>query len=122
MAQAAPQDTGEAERRRQDVLVHAEGGGDRALAEAEVAEAVAAGGRPIADPYVPQKANTETAPVQRDRVKNVSPSPAPPAEDLTPDPATPPTPAAEVEPEPQQTSGGSDAGVVEPEPTPTENQ
>jgi len=119
--QAAPQDTGEAERRRQEVLVHAEGGGDRQLAEAEVAEAVAAGGRPLADPYVPQRANSEVAPAQRDNVKGTSPDPAPPAEDLTPDPATPPAPAADVDPEPQQTSGGSDAGVVEPQGT-TENE
>jgi small subunit ribosomal protein S2 len=45
------------EERRRDTLVHAEGGGDRQLAEAEVAEAVQAGGRPLADPIVQQSAN-----------------------------------------------------------------
>ena len=68
----------------------AEGGGDRQAAEAEVATAVQAAGRPQPGPKVPQAANTETAPAQKDNVKGASPDPAPPAEDLTPDPATPP--------------------------------
>jgi hypothetical protein len=51
---------------------------------------VQATGRPQPDPRVPQSANTEVAPAQRDNVKGASPDPAPPAEDLTPDPASPP--------------------------------
>jgi small subunit ribosomal protein S2 len=78
------------EAEREDVLTHAEGGGDRQVAEAEVAEAVAEGHRPQVDPVVPQSADTEVAPANRDNRKGGSPDPAPPAEDLTPDPATPP--------------------------------
>jgi small subunit ribosomal protein S2 len=75
--------------------VHADGGGDRQAAEAEVAEAVQATGRPQPDAKVPQAANTEVAPAAADNVKGPSPHPAPPAEDLTPDPASPPAePAA----------------------------
>jgi small subunit ribosomal protein S2 len=70
--------------------VHARGGGDRQAAEAEVAEAVQHAGRPPVDPVVPQAANTEVAPAQKDNVTGTSPDPAPPAEDLTPDPASPP--------------------------------
>jgi small subunit ribosomal protein S2 len=73
-----------------EVKVHARGGGDRQAAEAEVAEAVQVGGRPRADARVPQSANTEVAPAQKDNVTGTSPDPAPPAEDLTPDPASPP--------------------------------
>src|SRR5436190_3928985 len=84
---------------RKEALVAAEGGGDRQAAEAEVAQAVQQGGRPPADPVVPQSANTEVAPAAADNVTGTSPDPAPPAEDQTPDPATPPpaeTPAAET--------------------------
>jgi hypothetical protein len=95
--------------------VQSEGGGDRQVAEAEVAEAVAEGGRPHVDPVVPQSANTEVAPAQRDNRKGTSPDPAPAAEDQTPDPASPPDDPAGTEPAPQQESGGSDAGVVVPE-------
>jgi small subunit ribosomal protein S2 len=67
------------EQRRRDALVHAEGGGDRQAAEAEVAEAVQAGGRPQPDPVVPQSANREVA--TPDPVgQPPSPEPAPPAE------------------------------------------
>jgi small subunit ribosomal protein S2 len=68
----------------------ARGGGDRQAAEAEVAAAVQETGRPQPDARVPQTANTEVAPAQKDNVKGTSPDPAPPAEDLTPDPASPP--------------------------------
>jgi small subunit ribosomal protein S2 len=78
------------------VKVHARGGGDRAAAEAEVAQAVQAAGPPVPDPYVPQRADTEVAPVGKDNVKGTSPHPAPPAEDLTPDPASPPADTAEA--------------------------
>jgi small subunit ribosomal protein S2 len=77
------------------VKVTADGGGDRQVAEAEVAEAVQATGRPQPDAKVPQSANTEVAPAAADNVTGASPDPAPPAEDLTPDPASPPSePAA----------------------------
>ena len=59
--------------------MHAEGGGDRQAAEAEVAQAVQEGGRPQPDPVVPQSANTEVA--TPDPVgQPPSPEPAPPAE------------------------------------------
>jgi small subunit ribosomal protein S2 len=83
------------------VQTQAQGGGDRQVAEAQVAEAAQAPPRRRQpDPKVPQKANTEIAPAQRDNVKGTSPDPAPPAEDQTPDPAVPPreTPLAD-EPE-----------------------
>ena len=71
----------EAENRRRDTLVHAEGGGDRQLAEAEVAEAVQAGGRPLADPYVAPKANEDVAtPDPTGSGDEPSPEPAPAAE------------------------------------------
>jgi small subunit ribosomal protein S2 len=71
----------DAENRRRDTLVHAEGGGDRQLAEAEVAEAVQAGGRPLADPYVAPKANQDVAtPDPTGTGDEPSPSPAPAAE------------------------------------------
>jgi len=72
------------------VKTQADGGGDRQVAEARVAQAVQDAGRPQPDPVVPQKANAEVAPAQADNVTGTSPTPAPPAEDLTPDPATPP--------------------------------
>jgi len=107
----------EAEAARQETLVEAEGGGDRQAAEAEVAEAVAEGGRPAADPVVPQSANQETAPAQRDNAKGPSPDSAPAAEDQTPDPASPPDDGAAAEAAPQEENGGSEAGVAEPENT-----
>ena len=68
----------------------AEGGGDRQVAEAEVAAAVQSSGRKQPDPVVRQAANKDVAPAQRDNVQGGSPAPAPPAEDQTPDPASPP--------------------------------
>ncbi len=110
----------------EEAKTHAEGGGDRQAAEAEVAEAVQAGGRPKPDAKVPQKANTEVAPAARENAPGPSPDPAPPAEDPTPDPAVPPAaeaaeaalaaegePAAEPEPEPEPA-----AEAAEPEPEP----
>jgi hypothetical protein len=47
---------------------------------------------------VPQKADSEVAPVARDNRTGDSPHPAPPAEDLTPDPATPPPAETAAEP------------------------
>ncbi len=67
----------------------ADGGGDRQVAEAQVAQAVQDTGPATPDPVVPQKANTEVAPAQADNITGTSPDPAPPAEDQTPDPASP---------------------------------
>ena len=72
------------------VKVTADGGGDRQVAEAQVAEAVLDAGTPAPDPVVAQAANTEVAPAQKDNATGGSPDPAPPAEDPTPDPASPP--------------------------------
>jgi small subunit ribosomal protein S2 len=72
------------EERRRDTLIHADGGGDRQLAEAEVAEAVQAGERPLGDPIVTQKANTDIATPDPAGKPNPSPSAAPPAEDGQP--------------------------------------
>ena len=82
------------------IKVTADGGGDRQAAEAEVAEAVQATGRPQPDAYVPQAANTEVAPAAADNVTGPSPDPAPPAEDQTPDPASPPAEPAAAPPAP----------------------
>jgi len=90
-AEAAEAATAEAPPAEPDaVKVHARGGGDRQAAEAEVAAAVQESGRPPVDARVPQSANTEVAPAQKDNVTGGSPDPAPAAEDLTPDPASPP--------------------------------
>jgi small subunit ribosomal protein S2 len=101
--QARREEEAAREAQRQDALVHAEGGGDRQLAEAEVAEAVQAGGRPLADPVVPQSANREVA--TPDPVgEPPSPEPAPAAEADGPvtnedieSPAAPEAPAADTE-------------------------
>jgi small subunit ribosomal protein S2 len=76
----------------------ADGGGDRQAAEAEVAQAVQDAGPAAPDPVVPQKANAEVAPVAADNVTGTSPTPAPAAEDQTPDPATPPAEEPKEEP------------------------
>jgi small subunit ribosomal protein S2 len=111
--QAAPQGTGPQEAERQETLVHADGGGDRQAAEREVAEAVASGGRPQPTAGVAPKATRDVAPVQRDRVKNTSPSPAPAVgDDAVPDAASPPEDTAPADDAPQQVTGGSDSGVA----------
>jgi small subunit ribosomal protein S2 len=76
----------------------ADGGGDRQVAEAEVAQAVQDAGPATPDPVVPQKANSEVAPAQADNVTGTSPDPAPAAEDQTPDPATPPAETTVADP------------------------
>ena len=79
------------------VKTTADGGGDRQVAEAQVAEAVLDAGTPTPDAKVPQAANTEVAPAQKDNATGGSPDPAPPAEDPTPGPASPPAePVAEA--------------------------
>ena len=85
------------------VKTQADGGGDRQVAEAQVAQAVQDAGRPQPDPVVPQKANKEVAPANADNVTGTSPHPAPPAEDLTPDPATPPAETTVADPAPENT-------------------
>jgi len=95
----------------------ADGGGDRQVAEAEVAQAVQDAGRPTPDPVVPQKANTEVAPAQSDNITGTSPSPAPAAEDQTPDPATPPAETTVADP----AASGADSGTDSPE-TPSEDK
>jgi small subunit ribosomal protein S2 len=67
-----------AEERRREALTQSEGGGDRQQAEAEVAEAVAEGGRPQPDPVVAQSANETVAPAADNT--GTSPDPAPAAE------------------------------------------
>jgi small subunit ribosomal protein S2 len=66
---------------RRETLVKAEGGGDKNVAEAEVAEAVQAGGRVQPDPKVAPKANQDVA------------TPDPPGQPPSPEPA----PAAEAD-------------------------
>jgi small subunit ribosomal protein S2 len=102
-AQAAAQAQAAAEAQAaQEQLTQAEGGGDRAAAEAEVAQAREELGRPQpdADAAVSQEAQTEQ--VQAD-----VPQPAPPAIDPTPDPASPP--ATEVEAETRTTTADAEA-------------
>jgi hypothetical protein len=68
----------------------AHGGGDRQVAEQEVADAVAAQGRPLPDAGVAAGADTTQA-QQADKEKQVwepSPEAAPAAEDTTPDAAS----------------------------------
>ena len=79
-----------------DPKVTAEGGGDRQVAEAEVAAAVAAEGRPAVDPSVTQRANEEH-PEASDRRGGTSPSVAETAEEPQNDPAsTPETPLTDA--------------------------
>jgi small subunit ribosomal protein S2 len=79
-------------------VTQAEGEGDRAAAEAEVAHAREELGRPQPDPEAAVTQEAQTEQVQADVA-----APAPPATDPTPDPASPP--ATEVEGEtPTQTA------------------
>ena len=83
-ARTEPEGAGETpadEAGRRETLVKAEGGGDRQAAEAEVAEAVQAGGRVQPDPKVAPKANQDVA------------TPDPPGQPPSPEPA----PAAEAD-------------------------
>ncbi len=108
----------EEERARQSELVTAEGGGDRQVAEAQVAQAVQEGGRPHPDPQVAPKANEPKARRTRKSGEDGPPSPkaAPPAEaeSKTPDPAS----AVEVPPITESAA----AGVVEGRETAAETQ
>ncbi|HEV2812155.1 MAG TPA: 30S ribosomal protein S2, partial [Solirubrobacteraceae bacterium] len=91
---------------RRETLVKAEGGGDKNVAEAEVAEAVQAGGRVQPDPKVAPKANKDVA------------TPDPPGEPPSPDPA----PAAEAGEKIVNADLSDQAGVeAEPEAAPPES-
>jgi small subunit ribosomal protein S2 len=124
----------------------AEGGGDRAQAEAEVAEAREALGtpQPDADTAVTRQAQEQTPRPDAGPEQTGPGEPAPPAVDPTPDPASPPasevdaesqtqTADAEAQPSPSDEPAAVQAPVapVEPEPSdtpaqpttpPTENQ
>jgi small subunit ribosomal protein S2 len=124
----------------------AEGGGDRAQAEAEVAEAREALGtpQPDADTAVTRQAQEQTPRPDAGPEQTGPGEPAPPAVDPTPDPASPPasevdaesqtqTAEAEAQPSPSDEPAAVQAPVapVEPEPSdtpaqpttpPTENQ
>ncbi len=96
-------------------LTTAEGGGDRAVAEAEVAEAVEHQGRPQPDPdtAVAPSAQDETPRADAGPEAGGPGEPAPPAVDPTPDPASPP--ASEVEAEDQTQTAEAEA-----QPSPTD--
>jgi small subunit ribosomal protein S2 len=85
-----------------EAVTHAEGGGDRAVAEAEVAAAREELGRPQPDPEAAVTPEAETEEVQAD-----VPHPAPPASDHTPDPASPPE--SEVDAESTTTTADAEA-------------
>jgi len=116
----------EEERARQSELVTAEGGGDRQVAEAQVAEAVQEGGRPHPDPQVTPKANEPEAKRTRKRGDEGPPSPkAAPvaeAESKTPDPASAvEVPVTESVAPDEAPAADSEAPAEEPaaDPTPT---
>ena len=91
---------------RRETLVKAEGGGDKNVAEAEVAEAVQAGGRVQPDPKVAPKANKDVA------------TPDPPGQPPSPEPA----PAAEAGEKIVNADLKDQAGVeAEPEAAPPES-
>jgi small subunit ribosomal protein S2 len=83
-------------------LTEADGGGDRAAAEAEVAQAREELGRPQPDPEAAVNQEAQTEQRQAD-----VPQPTPPAIDPTPDPASPP--ASEVDAESQTTTADAEA-------------
>jgi small subunit ribosomal protein S2 len=100
----------------------AEGGGDRAAAEAEVAQAREELGReqPSPDAAVRQSAQAETPRPDAGPEAGGPGEPAPPAVDPTPDPASPP--ASEVDAETQTQTAEAEAqpsAAEEPEAVPT---
>jgi small subunit ribosomal protein S2 len=79
--QAPPQQAAPAaEAQRRETLVTAEGGGDKNVAEAEVAAAVQEGGRPQPDPKVAPEANRDVVQPAQGNEGGTSPEPAPAAE------------------------------------------
>ena len=121
-AQREAQERAAAEAAAAEAKVSAEGGGDRQVAEAEVAQAVQDAGPAQPDPKVPQSANTEVAPAQADNVGGDSPAPAPAAEDQTPDAASPPAEEAVAGTEPAEGSGDEPAAAAEPAEATTEDK
>jgi small subunit ribosomal protein S2 len=99
----------QAEAAAEAALSTAEGGGDRQVAEAEVAQAREELGRPqpTADAAVRQSANAETPRPDEGPEKGGAGEPAPPAIDPTPTPASPP--ASEVGAETQTTTAEAEA-------------
>jgi small subunit ribosomal protein S2 len=95
---------------------------DRAGQEAIEAEAAVAAGRPQPDPEaaIRQRADTEIAPANRDNAQGGDPRPAPPAENHTPDPATPPAEATVADPAPAEATPAdpapADPAVADPQP------
>src|SRR3954470_9706308 len=108
-AEAEEQARRQAEAAAQAALSTAEGGGDRQVAEAEVAQAREELGRPqpTADAAVRQSANVETPRPDEGPEKGGAGEPAPPAIDPTPTPASPP--ASEVGAESQTTTAEPEA-------------
>jgi small subunit ribosomal protein S2 len=148
-AEAQAQREAEQARREAELqaqMTTAEGGGDRAQAEAEVAEAREALGTPQPDPdtAVTRQAQEQTPRPDAGPEQTGPGEPAPPAVDPTPDPASPPasevdaesqtqTAEAEAQPSPSDEPAAVQPPVapVEPEPSdtpaqpttpPTENQ
>jgi small subunit ribosomal protein S2 len=107
-AEAEEQARRQAERDAQAALSTAEGGGDRQVAEAEVAQAREELGRPQpdADAAVRQSANDPTPEADAGPDQGLG-APAPPAVDPTPDPASPP--ASEVAAESQTETADAEA-------------
>jgi small subunit ribosomal protein S2 len=120
--QARRQAAEQARRDAEAATTTAEGGGDRAAAEAEVAQAREELGReqPSPDAAVRQSAQAETPRPDAGPEAGGPGEPAPPALDPTPDPASPP--ASEVEAESQTQTAEAEAqpsAADEPEAVPT---
>jgi small subunit ribosomal protein S2 len=120
--QARRQAAEQARRDAEAATTTAEGGGDRAAAEAEVAQAREELGReqPSPDAAVRQSAQAETPRPDAGPEAGGPGEPAPPAIDPTPDPASPP--ASEVEAESQTQTAEAEAqpsAADEPEAVPT---
>ena len=120
--QARRQAAEQARRAAEAAATTAEGGGDRAAAEAEVAQAREELGReqPSPDAAVTQSAQAETPRPDAGPEAGGPGEPAPPALDPTPDPASPP--ASEVDAEAQTQTADAEAqpsAAEEPEAVPT---
>jgi len=119
--QARRQAAEQARRAAEAAATTAEGGGDRAAAEAEVAQAREELGReqPSPDAAVTQSAQAETPRADAGPEAGGPGEPAPPALDPTPDPASPP--ASEVDAEAQTQTAEAEAqpsAAEEPEAVP----
>jgi small subunit ribosomal protein S2 len=108
--QARRQAEAEARRQAEEALTTAEGGGDRNVAEAQVAEAREELGRPQPDAdaaVTPQAQEQTPAAVSGPEARRGAGQPAPPAIDPTPTPASPP--ASEVDAESQTQTAEAEA-------------